>query len=263
MQEVFSELFRIARDKDALVSAHLQVRDEQIHWSLDFVRVTQEWELKSIASFLDLLHSTKVKGIGPDVMLWLHSPQKGFTIHSFYRVLSQIAGYSFPWKSIWQPNVPLRVSFFVWVATLGNILMAENLRKRHIILVSWCCLCKVDGKTVDHLLLHCHFSREVWDIIFALFSVQWVMSGTIIELLACWQGCFGLHKLNGIWNCIPHCLLWCLWRERNSRQFEGSARSLTNLKTIVLNTLFVWVLASGCFPRSTFLDFLDLCSFQV
>ena len=263
MQEVFPELFRIARDKDALVSAHLQVRDEKIHWSLDFVRVTQEWELKSIASFLDLLHSTKVKGIGPDVMLWLHSPQKGFTIHSFYRVLSRIAGYSFPWKSIWQPNVPLRVSFFVWVATLGNILTAENLRKRHIILVSWCCLCKVDGKTVDHLLLHCHFSREVWDIIFALFSVQWVMPGTIIELLACWQGCFGLHKLNGIWNCIPHCLLWCLWRERNSRQFEGSARSLTNLKTIVLNTLFVWVLASGCFPRSTFLDFLDLCSFQV
>ena len=29
LQEVFPELFRIARDKDALVSAHLQVRDEK------------------------------------------------------------------------------------------------------------------------------------------------------------------------------------------------------------------------------------------
>jgi hypothetical protein len=54
LQEAFPDLFRIARDKDALVSAHFQVRDGQIHWSLDFVRAAQDWELESIASFLDL-----------------------------------------------------------------------------------------------------------------------------------------------------------------------------------------------------------------
>ena len=136
MQEVFPELYRIARDKDALVSAHFQVRNEQIHWSLDFVRATQDWELESIASFLDLLYSTKLKGIGADVMLWLHSPQKGFMVCSFFRVLFRIGGCFFPWKSIWQPKVPSRVSFFVWVVALGKFLTAENLQKRHIILVS-------------------------------------------------------------------------------------------------------------------------------
>jgi hypothetical protein len=89
-------------------------------------------------------------------------------------------------KSIWQPKVPSRISFFVWVAVLGKILTAENLRKRHIILVSWCCLFKRDGETVDHLLLHCPFSWEVWDMVFALFGVQWVMLEKIIDLLACW-----------------------------------------------------------------------------
>uniref|UniRef100_A0A2N9G1C3 Reverse transcriptase domain-containing protein n=1 Tax=Fagus sylvatica TaxID=28930 RepID=A0A2N9G1C3_FAGSY len=170
LQEVFPDLYRIARDKDALISAHLQVHNDQIHWSLDFVRAAQDWEFESIASFLDLLYSTKVRGIGEDVMLWLHSLQNGFTVHSFCHVLVRIGGCSFPWKSIWQSKVPPRVSFFIWVAALGKILTAENLRKRHIILLSWCCLCKVDGETVDHLLLHCPFSREVWDMIFALFG---------------------------------------------------------------------------------------------
>jgi hypothetical protein len=42
-----------------------------------------------------------------------------------------------------------------------KILTAENLQNRHIILVSRCCLCKRDGETVEHLLLHCFFTKEV------------------------------------------------------------------------------------------------------
>jgi hypothetical protein len=105
LQEAFPELYRIARDKDALVSVHFQVRNDQIHWSLDFVRAAQDWELESIASFLDLLYSTKVRGSGAD-MLWLHSPQKGFTVRSFYRVLSRIGGCSFPGKAFGSLRFP-------------------------------------------------------------------------------------------------------------------------------------------------------------
>ena len=32
--------------------------------------------------------------------------------------------------------------FFVWSATLGKILVMDNLIKRYAILVGWCCVCK-------------------------------------------------------------------------------------------------------------------------
>jgi hypothetical protein len=51
-------------------------------------------------------------------------------------------------------KVPLRVAFFIWSAALGKILSMFNLRKRNIVVVDWCCMCKKCGETVDNLLLN-------------------------------------------------------------------------------------------------------------
>ena len=91
-------------------------------------------------------------------------------------------------------------------ATLGKILTADNLRKSNIILVSWCCMCKANGETVNYLLLHCPLARELWDTVFALIGVQWVMRRRVIDLLVCRQDRFKRHRNNKDWRAIPHCL---------------------------------------------------------
>ena len=75
--------------------------------------------------------------------------------------------------------------FFSWITALGRILTAENLRRRRVIIVSWCCLCKVDGEYVDHLLLHCAYAKELWDLVFAMFEIAWVMPVTVRDLFDC------------------------------------------------------------------------------
>jgi hypothetical protein len=39
----------------------------------------------------------------------------------------------------------------VWTMALGEILTLDNLRKRKVILVDWCSMCKRSGKFIDHL----------------------------------------------------------------------------------------------------------------
>jgi hypothetical protein len=263
LKESFPDLFRLARNKEALVAQYMQVHNASTHWELDFIRPVQDWEMESLSSFLNLLYSVQVQSNNNDKLCWKPTPQLGFKVSSYYEVLNRREDYTFPWKSIWKPKVPSRVSFFVWVASLGKILTADNLRTWNIILVSWCCLCKADGETVDHLLLHCAFSKEVWDMVFVMFGVSWTMPRTVRGLLACWQGSSGKHRHIEIWRCVPHCLMWCIWRERNLRSFEGDEQTVADLKNIFLKTLFDWVNASGCFPCENLLDFLDLCSFQV
>jgi hypothetical protein len=63
-------------------------------------------------------------------------------------------GFRFPWKSDWKTKVPLMVAFFVWSTALGKIFTMENLQKRHVIVVDRCCMCKKNGESVDHLLIH-------------------------------------------------------------------------------------------------------------
>jgi hypothetical protein len=41
----------------------------------------------------------------------------------------------------------------------------------------------------------------------------------------------------------PLCLMWCIWRERNSRSFEDCERTTIELKAIVFKSLYVWMSA--------------------
>jgi hypothetical protein len=57
------------------------------------------------------------------------------------------------------------VTIFVWTATLGKILTLDNLRKRNIIVMEWCYMCKASGESIDHLFMHCMVARELWSMI--------------------------------------------------------------------------------------------------
>ena len=73
-------------------------------------------------------------------------------------------------------------------------------------------MCKCNSESVDHLFLHCPVASELWDMIFGLFGVSWVMPLSIVGLFACQQGCFGRHRNGDIWKIVPLCLMWCIWR---------------------------------------------------
>ena len=57
--------------------------------------------------------------------------------------------------------------------------------------LDWCYMCKRCWESVDHLFLHCPIAYDMYCMIFCLFSIHWVMSCKVIELLASWEGKFG------------------------------------------------------------------------
>ena len=87
------------------------------------------------------------------------------------------------------------------------------------------------------------------------------MPQSVLGLLACWQGRFGRHQNGYIWSIAPHCLMWCLWRERNSRCFENIERSIPELKLFFFRTLLDWLVALQNQSFPSFIDFLDSCDF--
>ena len=145
------------------------------------------------------------------------------------------------------------MSFFLWTTARDRILIIDNLVKRgqsdNLVrrgqcLINRCCLCCCDGKTMDHLLLHCKFSRALWSAILKVFGIHWVSPKTVSSLLFPWRNWFGKH-LSTIWNMVPACLMWLVWTECNTCTFDENERTLDLLKALLFSTLFKWARVWG------------------
>jgi hypothetical protein len=151
-------------------------------------------------------------------------------------------------KSVWRTQALLRAAFFAWSVALGKILTMDNLRKRHIIIVDRCCLCKRDGESVDHLLLHCDVASAMWNNIFLRFSMSWVMSRRVIDLFECWWKSRRPRNV-AIWKMVPICIFWCVWKEINLRYFKDFESSMEDILAsfFFIRCIFVqWLFCPHC-----------------
>ena len=125
-----------------------------------------------MVSFMEILYSCPINQAGFDSSCWSLSHHKKFEVKSYYKNLLQFEPSSFPWRNVWRSKVPNCVAFFTWTAALVKILTIDNLRKCRVIIMDWCCMCKLGGESVNHLLF---VAQELWDLILALFGVTWVI----------------------------------------------------------------------------------------
>ena len=61
-----------------------------------------------------------------------------------------------------------------------------------------------------------------------LFGIEWVMLGSVVDLLFCWYNWLGKHSFD-IWNLVLDCLLWTIWTEWNRRSFEDEGKTMVQL----------------------------------
>ena len=88
-----------------------------------------------------------------------------------------------------------------------------------------------------------------------LFGIDWVMLGSVADLLFCWYHWLGKHNFD-TWNLVPGCLTWTIWIERNWCSFEDNGKFVIWLLDLCQRTLFDWSQGWGFLDCSTLMDFL-------
>ena len=200
-------MFSIAANKEAMISDMVDFAPDEggRSWNLRFCRAFQDWETGIFYDLFVYILSKLLRG-GVDTMIWQLNRSGVFDVRSFYISLLAALLVSFPWKSIWCVKVPKSVAFFLWTAARGGLLIVDNLVKKKLPLVNWCCLCRCEEETVDHLLIHCKYAYTLWSEVLRLFGVQWVMPKNVVFLLFAWWNWLESHTSN-VWNMVSACLM--------------------------------------------------------
>ena len=123
-----------------------------------------------------------------------------------------------------------KISFFAWEATWGKALTLDLVQKKGWTLANRCFMCLEKEETIDHLFLHCSKTRVLWDLLFALFGVSWVLPSSVRETLLSWHGSFVGKKHKRVWRVASLYIFWTIWKTRNRLVFKDDVFSVQRLK---------------------------------
>uniref|UniRef100_A0A2N9EHM7 Reverse transcriptase zinc-binding domain-containing protein n=1 Tax=Fagus sylvatica TaxID=28930 RepID=A0A2N9EHM7_FAGSY len=199
LKDSYPVLFECTSNKAATIrDVLLRVQGRQ-DWNVTFTRNFNDWEMDLVVSFLNLLQSNIPAMEVEDGLWWKLKKTGRFNTRSYYEALRDPPQVDFPWKSIWRSKALRWASFFVWTAAWNKVWTCDNLRKRGHILPSWCCMCRCNGESADHLLIHCSAASVLWCWVFRAFGIQWVLPGGVADVLRCWWNGLGRHS-SDVWN---------------------------------------------------------------
>ena len=226
-------LFALASSKEAWVADLWVHSSEGGGWNPSFSRPLNDWEIEIVECFLSRIQDKVVVEEREDEVFWAVTKNGSFSVKSLISILEEVRVSTFPTSIVWDAWVPPKVGFFCLGGNLGKVLTLDQLQRRGWSLASRWSLCYAREESIDHILLHCGKARLLWELLFSLFRMCWVIQASVRETLLGWQGSFIGRKRKKVWSAAPLSLFWTIWKERNRRSFENMKLSVQRLKVLV------------------------------
>ena len=199
-------MYAFASSKEAWVEEYWDTSGGEGAWSPRFSRPFNDWEVEEVERLLLTIRGARLSPLLEDRMMWKANSNGIFSVKSLYNDLFSRRAGLFPHGLIWNPSVPSKVSFFAWEASWGKVLTMDQLKKRGWVVANRCFLCCEEEESIDHILIHCSKARALWELLFALFGVCWVLPFSARETLIEWRGFMLGKKHRKVWKAAPLCL---------------------------------------------------------
>jgi hypothetical protein len=176
-------------------------------------------------AYIDGLHREGIcLGSAVDSIVWTGHPSGSVSTNALYSMIFNVINVvPAPWWSekIWNWNLPVKLKCFMWLCLNKKILTWDTLRKRGWQGPGVCCLCKSDEEFVEHLFVHCPFTKNIWHMLRCLLNTYVVWGGISLEFnLKFW-----VNRYNSL-RALPGFTCLGIWCYRNSLLFNNKAYSL-------------------------------------
>lgn len=198
-----------------------------------------------IAEFVllsNLLEQVQLIQGTPDMFSWRLSADGRYSAASAYGAMflgcSRPAGA----RVLWKTSAPPRVKFFFWLLMYGKCWTAHRRWRHGLQDACSCVFCDQADETMDHLVLGCVFSREVWERCLAAYHLHGLIRVQERNVMMWWlESRRPLPKeIRRAFDSLLFLVGWTLWKERNSRTFGGASRTADQVLAAILEEAGLW-----------------------
>ncbi|XP_071728717.1 uncharacterized protein [Rutidosis leptorrhynchoides] len=138
--------------------------------------------------------------------------------------------------------LPQSIGIFVWRAKRRRLQVRIELDNRGIDLHSVRCpLCDEDIESLDHALVLCKHSHEVWENIYRWWGVAPFTSTCVADLLNGTGHNIRGHLGKSLWQAVEWVTGYLLWKNRNHKVYHNTSRSTATLVNDIQVKSFEWI----------------------
>jgi hypothetical protein len=137
---------------------------EALHQNAWIRHITGPLTMRVLLEFnhlCDILEGVQLSA-EPDTFSWRLTADQNYSAASAYGAMFLGSSRPIGAKQIWNTSAPPRVKFFFWLVMHGRCWTADRMYRHGLQDSNACVFCDHDAETLDHILLGCTFSREVW-----------------------------------------------------------------------------------------------------
>ena len=191
----------------------------------------------------DITRETQLSQGRANAICWKWTSDKIFSTSSAYKTFfigqQSVVGAKLLHKS----RAPAKCKFFIWLVLHDRCWIAHR-RKRHGLQDDdSCVLCNQLPKTIDHLLISCPFSREIWFKIMRRLGWETAAPTNHTFVFADWWT--GARKnirkeARKCFDSVVICVCWLRWKERNARTFDRQVNTIDDLLCRTADDILLW-----------------------
>lgn len=204
-----------------------------------------DFEIQKITELLNCLNQVQLK-VGGDSIISSPDSKGSFSVQSCYRTITQRMtqnqqGVELPLKFIWDSQVLARIIFFLWEVNKQPLLTRFRLQQIFPEIDPKCLLWLEGNETIEHLLLACAFTKQVWDSIASGFGVQLPQHTSLIARIQFWfSHQWHTDTTSWFWSRASSSIWWSIWTYMDEVIFREHKADTQEVTDAVLLRIRFW-----------------------
>jgi len=186
--KLFPDLYKVSSQKFAIISDMRWFEGLIWKWTLAWKRELAQSELQKLEDLKTVLSQHCPQQDQEDNVLW--QGNKGYSVKDFQRHASREIEVDSIVSTVWMKIAPPKVEFFMWLALLGKLNTRYRLYVKGILQEdqSTCTFCKLQPESLDHVLMSCSYSQQVWRLLASEMGHSWVIPASFKQHYENWMG---------------------------------------------------------------------------